>query len=115
VAKGKNSNLRPWKKGTSGNPKGKPRGSRNRSTIVRELLEADATDGAGGTIADQLVRALVKKASTGDVAAFRELMDSAFGKVRDEPEAAFTYTMMPTIKIGGKPHIFNVGEPLHQE
>lgn len=33
-------------------------------------------------VADQLVRSLIKKASEGDVAAFRELMDSAFGKTR---------------------------------
>ena len=32
-------NLKSWSKGESGNPKGRPKGSKNRSTIVRELLE----------------------------------------------------------------------------
>ncbi len=36
-------NLRPsWPKGVSGNPKGKPKGPRNRSTIIREMLELAA-------------------------------------------------------------------------
>ena len=34
------SNLKPFKKGESGNPAGKPKGTRNRSTIVREWMEA---------------------------------------------------------------------------
>jgi len=32
-------NLKSWTKGQSGNPKGKPKGSRNRSTIIREILD----------------------------------------------------------------------------
>lgn len=105
------TNLKPWPKGVSGNPAGKAKGVRNRSTIVRELLEAKATDGQGGSIAEQLVRAMIVKANKGDVPAFRELMDSAYGKVKDEAEASITYTMMPTLKIGGKPMEFNVGKP----
>ena len=33
-------NLRPFKKGESGNPKGRPKGSKNRATIVRELFDS---------------------------------------------------------------------------
>lgn len=81
-------NLKPFKPGKewNGNAKGRPKGSRNRSTIVREWLEAEATDGAGGQIADQLVRALIQKAMQGDVSAFKELMDSGFGKITDKIE-----------------------------
>ena len=32
-------NLKPFKKGEVTNPNGRPKGSRNRSTIVKELLE----------------------------------------------------------------------------
>jgi hypothetical protein len=32
-------NLKPFKKGEVTNPNGRPKGSKNRSTIVRELLE----------------------------------------------------------------------------
>lgn len=35
-----NHNLRPFKKGESGNPKGRPKGSKNRATIVRELFDS---------------------------------------------------------------------------
>ncbi len=34
-------NLKAWKKGQSGNPAGRKVGSKNVSTIVRELLEQD--------------------------------------------------------------------------
>ena len=103
-------NLKPWKKGESGNPAGKPKGVKNRSTIVKEWLDAKATDGGKGTVADQLVRAMITKASKGDVPAFRELMDSAYGKVKDESEMDITYNLMPELKLNGKPMEFNIGQ-----
>ena len=108
---GSSENLKPFKKGVSGNPAGKPKGLRNRSTLVREWVEASATDGGNGTVADQLVRAMITKASKGDVAAFRELMDSAYNKIKDESEVGFTYNLMPEVKLGGKPLEFKIGKP----
>ena len=35
-----NHNLRPFKKGESGNPKGRPKGSKNRATIVRDIFDS---------------------------------------------------------------------------
>jgi hypothetical protein len=35
----KEDNLKPFPKGVSGNPKGYPKGQRNRSTILKELLD----------------------------------------------------------------------------
>jgi len=103
-------NLKPWGKGHSGNPAGKPKGTRNRSTIIREWLEAKATDGESGQVSDQLVRSLIKKAVTGDVAAFRELMDGAYGKVTDKVETTHNYTQMGRVTVeGGKALEFNVG------
>ena len=105
----------PWKKGESGNPKGKPKGTRNRSTIIREWLEAKATDGEDGEVSDQLVRALIKKAAEGDVAAFRELFDSGYGKNTDKVESNVRYTQMGRVTIGkgedALPLEFNVGAP----
>ena len=35
----RNQNLQPWTKGTSGNPNGRPKGSRNVSTLIRDIME----------------------------------------------------------------------------
>ena len=35
-----NSNLKPFKKGVSGNPKGRKKGVRNRSSIIREVFNS---------------------------------------------------------------------------
>jgi len=79
-----------FKAGESGNPAGRPKGTRNRSTIVREWMEAieRAKNPITGETeelsqADIATLAVLKKARSGDVNAYRELMDSAFGKVPD--------------------------------
>lgn len=77
-------NLTPWPPGVSGNPAGKPKGARNRSTIVREILEAVAEDGQ--MYVDKAVFAVMVKAMAGDVPALKELLDSGYGKVSDKTE-----------------------------
>jgi hypothetical protein len=79
-----------FKKGESGNPKGRPVGSRSRSTIVREWMEAieRAKNPITGEVeelsqADIATLAVLKKARAGDVNAYRELMDSGYGKNPD--------------------------------
>jgi hypothetical protein len=83
-------NPKPFVKGQSGNPAGRPKGLRNRSTIVREWMEAmertkNPITGETEelTQADIATLAVLKKARSGDVNAYRELMDSAFGKNPD--------------------------------
>ena len=84
-------NLKPQKAGEPGhNPNGRPKGTRNRSTIVREWLEANykkvnPITGQIETlqIQDHLVISLIGKALKGDVPAFKELMDSGHGKIID--------------------------------
>lgn len=112
---GKMKNLKPFKKGQSGNPKGRPKGSLNRSTIAKELLEAKATDGGPGLIAHQLTRAQIRKADKGNTAAYRELMDSAYGKVGEKPETQTIQTTMDNITVREKgkpsrPFDFDVGD-----
>jgi len=107
----KTKHLKSWKPGQSGNPAGRPKGALNRSTLVRQLLDAKATDGGDGSVADQLVRAMIKKATNGDVNAYRELMDSAYGKIKDEADVGITYNLMPELKLNGKPLIFDIGKP----
>ena len=80
-------NLNPFKKGQSGNPKGRPVGRKSRSTIAKKWLETpekfknpitgeieELTQEDIGTLA------LIKKMRSGDVRAYDSLMDSAFGK-----------------------------------
>lgn len=107
-------NLKPWEKGQSGNPAGRPKGSRNRTTIVRELLEAKAVNGEGQVV-DQITRALIQKAAEGDTRAFKELMDSAYGKVKDKLESSVTYQQMGYVYLAHddgsfEKMEFNVGE-----
>lgn len=89
--RGRVENLKPQKAGEpSHNPNGRPKGLRNRSTIVREWLEANykkvnPITGQAETlqIQDHLVISLIGKALKGDVPAFKELMDSGHGKIID--------------------------------
>lgn len=80
-----------FKEGESGNPNGRPKGSRNRSTIVREWLECSENvvnpiTGKKEKLqqSDIITLALIKKARKGDVQAFKELMDSGFGRIIKE-------------------------------
>ena len=80
-----NERLRePWPAGVSGNPNGRPKGSRNRSTIVREILELQHS--SGQTYEYASTKAVAEKAAQGDVQAWEKLMDSAHGKLTDKQE-----------------------------
>jgi hypothetical protein len=80
-------NIQPkWDKGESGNPKGRPKGAKNRSTIARYWLEVNQKlknplTGTDETMSqeDLMTLALIKKAREGDVAAYKALMDSGYG------------------------------------
>jgi hypothetical protein len=79
-------NLIPFKKGQSGNPKGRPVGSKNRSTIAKKWLsvEQDLKNPLTGdketmSQEDLMTLALIKKAREGDTQAYQKLLDSAYG------------------------------------
>ena len=82
MADKKYPNLNPWKPGQSGNPNGRKPGSKNVSTIVRELLEQDANEnlltrnniadlanGKPTSYAQAIVLAMLRKALEGNVQA----------------------------------------------
>lgn len=78
--------LTPWSTGQSGNPKGRPKGSKNRSTIARRWLEVEQSiknpiTGETETLSqeDIMTLAQIKKARQGDVNAYKALMDSGYG------------------------------------
>jgi uncharacterized protein YjiS (DUF1127 family) len=75
-----------FKKGESGNPNGRPKGAKNRSTIARYWLEVNQNlknplTGESETMSqeDLMTLALIKKAREGDVNAYKALMDSGYG------------------------------------
>ena len=79
-------NLNPFKKGESGNPAGRPKGAKNRSTIARQWLEVNQSlknplTGEQELMSqeDLMTLAIIKKAREGDVAAYKALMDSGYG------------------------------------
>ena len=78
--------LIPFQPGESGNPNGRPKGSKNRSTIARKWLEVmqDAKNPITGELEklsqeDLITLAMIHKARKGDVGAYKQLMDSGFG------------------------------------
>ena len=79
-------NLKKFEKGESGNPNGRPKGSRNRSTIARQWLEVNQNlknpltgESENMSQEDLMTLALIKKAREGDVSAYKALMDSGYG------------------------------------
>lgn len=74
------------------NRAGKPKGTRNRATIVREAIEAIRA-GSDQMVVDELTAAQINKALTGDTAAYKELMDSAYGKLTDKSQVEMAATV----------------------
>ena len=79
-------NITPPVKGEIRNPKGKPKGTLNRSTIAKAWLTANESTknpitGAKETLSqeDIMTLALINKARKGDVSAYKALMDSCYG------------------------------------
>jgi hypothetical protein len=66
---------RPFKPGQSGNPAGKPKGARNRTTLAAEAL-------LGGE-AEALTRACIERAKAGDSTALRIVMERICAPVRE--------------------------------
>ena len=65
------ANLKPWPKGVSGNPGGRPKKKAITEELER-LLEEEAPNGDGKTWAATIAEALLKQAAKGDVRAITE-------------------------------------------
>lgn len=84
---------KPFPKGVSGNPNGRPKGSKNRSTVVKKWLEVmdKAKNPVSGefedmSIEDRITLSILLKALKGDTQAYKALMDSAYGQPKQEIE-----------------------------
>lgn len=89
-----------WEPGQSGNPAGKPKGARNRNTVLKEMLGLKMPKDKNGkeqrnpldpddqdfTVEKGVTAALLRKALQGDVNAIREVLDTAYGKNKDVHE-----------------------------
>jgi hypothetical protein len=76
---GRIDNLKPWKRGESGNPGGRPKTKPLTEELAR-LLEQEAPNGKGDTWAVVIAQALLTKARKGDVRAITELANRVEGK-----------------------------------
>lgn len=66
-----------WKKGTSGNPRGRPKGSRNKATLLAiAAMEGELSD---------VVRVVIDAAKRGDMGAARLVVDKLIPAVRERP------------------------------
>lgn len=95
-------NLKPFKKGESGNPKGRPPMPDLKEALTKLLNEEQN----GQTALQAILKALFKKALAGDVRAAQELLDRGFGKsqqlidvtTQNEPINHFTYEVIKSVK-----------------
>jgi hypothetical protein len=73
-----------FRKGQSGNPKGRPRSAVISDTLRKALAAAPPGEQEAGveSYADAIARALIDKALKGDVAAFKEIADRTEGQAR---------------------------------
>lgn len=89
----KENNLKPFQEGQSGNPNGRPKGSRNRSTVAREWLSAiqkqkNPISGKDEELTQEDIITLqqIHKARKGDTNAYKAVMDSAYGAPKQDIE-----------------------------
>jgi hypothetical protein len=88
-----NENLRPFQKGQSGNPNGRPKGVPTAKTILERFMsiEQNATNELTGelenlSVAEQMHLAQIKKAKEGDLFAYKEIIDRLEGKSKQSIE-----------------------------
>lgn len=119
-------NLTPWDAGRSGNPSGKPKGTLNRSTILKRYLSAKLKDVPEDvpcelegqiTVEEAINLALIKKALSGDISAIREIQDTVHGKITNVAEVNHAYVRMGDVIVHEDgvmhaPLTFDVGAPV---
>lgn len=66
-------NLKPWPKGASGNPAGRPRRDKLTAAVLELLPKPYPQDKDGRTYAEVIAAAMVRQACRGNVAAAKEI------------------------------------------
>jgi len=99
-------NLIRYKKGQSGNPKGRPKGSKNRSSVARKWLALEQNKNNPITDVEEILSqedlmtlALIKKAREGDATSYQKLLDSAYGApVQQVEQTNIEQPLFPDVK-----------------
>lgn len=76
-------NLKPFQKGKSGNPNGRPKKLPELDELLKDIL-LDETNGK--TQIELIVRTLVKQSLKGDIRASEILLNRSYGKVKESIE-----------------------------
>ncbi len=98
---GKKSNLKSWKKGQSGNPKGRPKKADCLTSLLEEEIgKVDPKDKHKRTFRELIVIATMRLAMKGNAAALREVWDRMDGKVKDEVEMAGSVDLVQLLHEG---------------
>jgi hypothetical protein len=99
-------NLKHFKKGESGNPAGRAKGVKTRSTILKKWIEVTAKlknpitgKDELGTVEDKVNLALITKALSGDVQAIKEINDTLYGKIQENQKIDLNIPSLPNIII----------------
>jgi hypothetical protein len=86
----------PFQPGQSGNPAGRPPGSRNKRSIIVEKLWDDS--------AGDVTTAAIKQATAGDPAALRACMDRVAPRLRHRP---LDFALPPLVTLADTPPAIN--------
>jgi len=82
-------NLKPFKKGQSGNPKGRPKGAKDYKTIMWEALEKIANE-TGKESAEEIYKDILAKgaimARKGDYRFYKDMLDRTHGSAVQKQE-----------------------------
>lgn len=90
-------NNKPFKKGQSGNPKGRPKKIPELDKLLADVLGEEKN---GLTAAEAILKALLSKAAKGDVRAAEVLLDRAYGKSKQSIDHTTNGDSINIISLG---------------